>query len=375
MFVFFNCVEFIMSKERRYAFRVPNNDLVALARSITGVSTERRPNPVKDEHYYVYVLCDSRKPGTYEYTLLDGKKAVFQNKPFYVGKGTGMRSESHLREALARTRVKGFNIYKERIINKILDEDLEVDIKVCKPRFNEETAYAYEVLLIHAIGRHDLKTGPLTNLSVGGEGAVGLSPKSRRKAARSYKRWWANLSDEELQAFKDGKRADTKAFFESLSAEEYTAYVERSNAKRIATFANRTEEERCINRIKRSAGLKAHYATTTSDERGAIAAKTQATIAKKSDAEKALTTERHRTSAKAWYANLTDEQRAEMKRKQDEAKANMPTRVCPWCATMGRGGNMTRNHFTKCKDRPTNELAPIFLDTLVGIPGRRDRRK
>jgi len=296
-------------------------------------------------------LCDPRKPGDYQFTLVNGKTAAFSNKPFYVGKGTGSRSESHTQEALKGKGHHGFNIFKIRTIKKILRNGYEVDIKLCKPRFNEAEAYAYEVLLIDAIGRHDLKTGPLTNMSVGGEGAVGLSPKSRRKAARSYKRWWANLSEAELHSFKEGKREDTKSFFASLSDEEYTAYMERSNSKRTATLAAKTEQEKQETSVKQSAAHLARHALRTKKERKAVAAKTQATISKKSAEEKALTTERRRVAAKAWYENLTDEQRQSMKAKQDAAKANMPLRTCPHCGKEGKGGNMTRSHFDNCKHK------------------------
>jgi hypothetical protein len=118
--------------------------------------------------YYTYALLDPRKPSTWEYAL-PGKNIVFNYQPFYIGKGKGHRMTSHL-EANARHRG---NRHKENKIAKIRLLGYEPIIKQISQNECEELAFAKELILIEGIGRSDLKQGPLTNLSDGGQGPSG----------------------------------------------------------------------------------------------------------------------------------------------------------------------------------------------------------
>ncbi len=107
--------------------------------------------------FYVYVYCDTRKPGSFIYGDLK-----FDYEPFYVGKGKGMRMYSHLF-------LKEKNNFKNRKIQKILNEDLEPLILKIKENLSENEAFEIEKEIIKIIGRG--KLGPLTNLTSGGEGS------------------------------------------------------------------------------------------------------------------------------------------------------------------------------------------------------------
>lgn len=110
------------------------------------------------------------------------------NKPFYVGKGHGDRPYTHITEAKSDT-LKG-NQHKLNTIRQILRSDEEVDIRTVFESFNEKKTISEEIRLIELYGRVDLKTGPLTNLTRGGDGVVGHShtDKAKKKISEALKK-------------------------------------------------------------------------------------------------------------------------------------------------------------------------------------------
>ena len=91
--------------------------------------------------YYVYKLVDPRN-----------------NKPFYIGKGSGKRVTQHEKEAKL-----GYIHPKCDIINAIIKDKLEVVREIVQYFELEADAYAYEKQLIKEIGLKNL-----TNLVPGG---------------------------------------------------------------------------------------------------------------------------------------------------------------------------------------------------------------
>lgn len=131
--------------------------------------------------YYTYVYLDPRKTGSFIY-----ENYSFENEPFYVGKGHKNRSESH---------VKGFsnyNLYKLNKIKAIMKAGMKpIVIKIHK-QVSEKYAFEKEKELIKVIGRHDMGTGPLTNLTDGGEGTTGRkdSGAQLKKKSKITKKLW-----------------------------------------------------------------------------------------------------------------------------------------------------------------------------------------
>lgn len=147
--------------------------------------------------FYVYVLLDPRKPGDYRYGPLR-----FEYEPFYVGKGTKGRAESHLKQRLPSLVSAEQKIcYRRRKINRILSEGIEPKIKRIKTNATEQVAFRLERRAILLIGRGS--KGPLTNLTDGGEGSSGYewSAESRQKISDSNKRVRQRLSEEDLRAW------------------------------------------------------------------------------------------------------------------------------------------------------------------------------
>jgi hypothetical protein len=131
----------------------------------------------------VYVYLDPRKPGDYNYQIGD-ELLHFDYEPFYIGKGKNNRHTSHLTEAQNYIRLntifKGANKFKIKKLSRILLENKTPVIMKVKENLDESHAYLLEYLLIRTIGRKGTTSGPLTNLTDGGEGIRQLDEISRK---------------------------------------------------------------------------------------------------------------------------------------------------------------------------------------------------
>jgi len=119
----------------------------------------------KSDKYYVYVYLDPRKHGNFVYD-----KYKFDYEPFYVGKGKGYRMNKHLSEVKSGSYKKD---HKSNKIKKILETGLSPIILKIKKNLFENEASEIEKRMIKLIGRSNMKLGPLTNITDGGDGASG----------------------------------------------------------------------------------------------------------------------------------------------------------------------------------------------------------
>ena len=153
-----------------------------------------------ESKYYVYVYLDPRKKG--EFTYGDYK---FEYEPFYVGKGCYKRCLEHINP----NRMKcDNNTYKNRKINKIINIGLKPIILKISENIFEVDAFELEKKLILVIGRNDLKNGPLTNLTNGGDGVSGhiRSLEYRNKISQNNKnREVSNITREKISQSLIGK--------------------------------------------------------------------------------------------------------------------------------------------------------------------------
>lgn len=111
-----------------------------------------------ERRFYVYQL--SRPDGT----------------PFYIGKGIGDRVFCHERDARGPERS-----HKLNVIRQIHEAGQTVRYNILGFYDCEKECHSREIAEILRIGRHDLKTGPLTNLTSGGEGTCGLSEETKAR--------------------------------------------------------------------------------------------------------------------------------------------------------------------------------------------------
>lgn len=127
-------------------------------------------------------------------------------EPFYIGKGKDGRAYDHLRETKHRTR----NHMKHSIIKHANESSVEVLVEFIATELSEETALRLEVCAIKMWGRLSTNSGPLTNLTGGGEGGNTLSdpltmqrfkesmsaanalPETRANRKSSARKMWEN---------------------------------------------------------------------------------------------------------------------------------------------------------------------------------------
>lgn len=141
-----------------------------------------------EQIFYVYVYLDPRKPGLYIYG-----EYSFEYEPFYVGKGSDSRSTIHLYESsLERNCNRKFTNKIKKIRRKCGHDPFVISYK---EQLEEQTAFDLEVSMISSIGRHDLKRGPLCNLTDGGEGTSEPTMEKRIKISISNQnRIWSDES-------------------------------------------------------------------------------------------------------------------------------------------------------------------------------------
>lgn len=127
-----------------------------------------------NEHY-IYIYCDPRKPGKYIY-----ENYTFDFEPFYVGKGKGNRWNRHLTDYEINW---NYNTIKNGKIKKLisLGYNLEDYVIFTHRELSEKSAFELEEYTINLLGRLNLKTGILSNLTNGGEGGSGAISKSKGK--------------------------------------------------------------------------------------------------------------------------------------------------------------------------------------------------
>jgi hypothetical protein len=145
--------------------------------------------------------------------------------PFYVGKGYKSRVLQHEAEA----RISGRLSHKLNVIRAMWKRGEA--ISYCIESFHDEeaAALARERALIRLWGRHDLRMGPLTNQTDGGEGASNPSEESREQRRQ-------NLSGEEAP---EADRRTANRFFQQLCSVQSVPVKPLAKFKTERLWANR----------------------------------------------------------------------------------------------------------------------------------------
>ena len=146
--------------------------------------------------FYVYIYLDPGKSGRYVYDNCE-----FDFEPFYVGKGKGLQHRSHLKQSKNNTDL--CNMDKINRIRDIIKESNSDPIIIkYQENLNENDAFDLEIYLIENIGRIDLKTGPLTNKTKGGDGISGyiFTEEDKEKNSIRMKEYFKNPKNRQKQS-------------------------------------------------------------------------------------------------------------------------------------------------------------------------------
>lgn len=197
------------------------------------------------------------------YSILSKK---YQHLPIYVGKGNikQKRKFKHLKNKKTRLGHK---------INKLIKQGIEPLIETIYVTDNESEALLIESQLIEQIGRDDLKTGPLYNLTGGGEGTSGIlfTEERRSKHRKNVIKYFSSMTDQQrkehgqkslknrtLNGVKEGaeKQKITKS---KWSADKKAKIEHKRRQKWEKSYYNKTADEKKLTSQKcKHASLKRH---------------------------------------------------------------------------------------------------------------------
>jgi len=231
--------------------------------------------------YYVYLYLDPRKKGSYSYGDFH-----FEYEPFYVGKGIKDRYLSHLRIAMGTRKGKNNKIISK--IKSIINDGSEPIIFKFLENLNKDEYNTQEIYLIKSIGKYCDNSGPLLNITDGGDGgitwagehhnknksledivgyerSIELKKKISEDASKRIGELNPNFgnvgemnpnygrkhTEEELKKMSESARNQ----FASYSEEEINLMIKRMNDARV----NISEEEKKNWDIKKTISMKAKY--------------------------------------------------------------------------------------------------------------------
>lgn len=139
-----------------------------------------------DNSSFVYVYLDPRKQGQYDYG-----EYHFDYEPFYVGVSSGKtihdRKTRHLHYARLDRDITNNN-YKKNIIKGILSDNLEPIIIKYFDCISLSESFLKEKDMIEKIGNRYDKSGPLVNISKGGDGGDTFTNNPRKEEIREKHR-------------------------------------------------------------------------------------------------------------------------------------------------------------------------------------------
>jgi hypothetical protein len=179
-----------------------------------------------ERRFYVYVLFDA------------------DSVPRWVGKGQGSRIVSTVRPDSS-------NYMKNAFISRTTSILGEVPCVKVRTHLTEDEAFEIEQALIKTIGRRCKKTGPLTNLSAGGDGPTSADSKALHAAMTPMEKWlWKKaISDAHRSHPLEERRERGRKRMKALGKDARMAMGRKISATMLATT---TPEQRSAAALKAS---------------------------------------------------------------------------------------------------------------------------
>lgn len=182
--------------------------------------------------------------------------------PFYVGKGSDDRYSHHADNArYYRTEDKfprGYNRHLHYKICQIRALGLEPAIYIWHRDLLEKQALLLEKVFIKLLGRDDLGTGPLLNLTDGGEGVSGRPPWN--KGIPTTPELAEQISKTLLVRYSECPVSETTRDAISESVLAWTSSEEGQNVIRARAQSQVGTSHSLASRSKQSASMKAAWA-------------------------------------------------------------------------------------------------------------------
>jgi hypothetical protein len=155
-----------------------------------------RTNKSQEPIFYVYIYLDPNSVGYSEYGNF-----AFIYKPFYVGKGHGLRCFDHVSKAKGLQKLHKHTPVIKKCWSLLHRDGMEPIIELLEIDLIESEAFDLEKQLISLIGRRDKGTGPLLNLCDGGEGISGkiYTEEERKERLESWTEEKRRLQSDRLK--------------------------------------------------------------------------------------------------------------------------------------------------------------------------------
>ena len=137
-------------------------------------------------NYYIYVILNTTKEDNYCFG-----EFKFEYEPFYLGVSNldtyYVREDIHIKYAKLKKDVCN-NKYKMNIINNIIEKGYEPKSIRILENLNKDYAYNKEIELISLFGNKYDNSGPLVNISKGGDGGDTFTNNPRKEEIREKHR-------------------------------------------------------------------------------------------------------------------------------------------------------------------------------------------
>ena len=137
-------------------------------------------------NYYIYVILNTTKEDNYCFG-----EFKFEYEPFYLGVSNldtyYVREDIHIKYAKLKKDVCN-NKYKMNIINNIIEKGYEPKSIRILENLNKDDAYNKEIELISLFGNKYDNSGPLVNISKGGDGGDTFTNNPRKEEIREKHR-------------------------------------------------------------------------------------------------------------------------------------------------------------------------------------------
>lgn len=185
------------------------------------------------EEYYVYAYLDRERKATYQYGDF-----TFSYEPFYIGKGIRNRKDwyKYVKKGIdpSSPYVESHSL-KINKLHKMISSGNEPIVLVICENMSENDAFILEKKLIQLIGKRIDNSGPLTNVTDGGEGGTfrhTITPEHAKLLYEGRKnKGFHKMNDKTKEALRQSKKNGWKPSEDSIK--RYSAAAKRNMTGRI----------------------------------------------------------------------------------------------------------------------------------------------